>query len=128
MGPIPTIFIDVHPVFRQIATRVLERYFADTITLVAEGDHWPLAIPSAAHPQVVLLGLGAEGLVDPQCLAAIRTAIPGVVLVVLGLLDDPPYRAASLAAGADAFISKSEIGTWLIPVIRQLTAHVPEHA
>jgi len=121
MLQIPIIFIDANTFFRRLIVRVLEQHFAETVVLVSEASSWPLAAPPGRSPRVVLLGLGAEGLADPQLLAAIHRVLPHIPIVVLGHLDDMAYREAALAAGADAFISKDEIGADLVPVLRRLT-------
>lgn len=119
---IPVIFIDPNTSFRRLIVRVLEQHFADTIALVSEASSWPLAAPLEVTPRAVLLGLGGEGLADPQLLAAIQLVLPCIPIVVLGHLDDAAYREAAIAAGAAAFISKDEIDADLVPVLRQLTA------
>lgn len=121
MGQIPVIFIDANTTFRRLIVRVLEQHFADMIAFVSDADSWSLARSSVVAPRAVLLGLGAEGLVDPQLLATIHIALPYVPIIVLGHLDDAAYRDAALAAGAAAFISKDDLGVELIPVLRRLT-------
>jgi len=121
MARIPIVFIDANSFFRRLIIRVLERHFADAVALVSDGDSWPLTAPPNVAPRAVLLGLGAEGLADPQLLKAIRGVLPYTPIVVLGHLDDTAYREAALAAGAAAFISKDEIGADLIPVLRRVT-------
>lgn len=125
MSPIPIIFIDANITFRQLAVRVFERHFAADIALLADADSWPLLVVPATAPLAVLLGLGSDGLVDSQLLGAIYATLPGVSVIVLGHLDDPPYRTAACRAGAAAFISKAEIGDQLIPTLRRLAASPP---
>jgi DNA-binding NarL/FixJ family response regulator len=126
MHPIPIIFIDANTTFRQLAIRVFERHFAAEIVFVGEADQWPPSAALSGSVQAVLLGLGAEGLVDPRILVAIQAAMPGIPVIVLGHLDEPPYATAALSAGAAAFISKDEIGDKLIPTLRRLSAAAAE--
>lgn len=120
MSSIPVLFIDASTAFRHLVARVLERHFAADITLVAEGDTWPLDELPAIRPQAVLLGLGAAGLVELHLLSSIQSALPDVPVIVLGHLDDPAYCAAALAAGAAAFVSKDALGVELIPALHRL--------
>lgn len=122
MIQIPIIFIDANTVFRRLITHVFERYFTDAIALVSDAASWPLTTLPTITPQAVLLGLGAEGLADPQVLSAIQIVLPCIPIVVLGHLDDVAYRDAAISAGAAAFVSKEEIGANLIPVLRRLTS------
>ncbi len=41
-------------------------------------------------------------------------------IVILTLYDNAEYRAAALAAGADGYVTKSEFGTTLLPLIHTL--------
>jgi DNA-binding NarL/FixJ family response regulator len=52
----------------------------------------------------------------------LRTRLPDAILVALTLLDPDLYQAATLAAGADAFVSKMRLERDLIPTIRRLAA------
>lgn len=121
MHPIPVIFIDANTTFRQLAIRVFERHFAAEVAFVGDAERWPPEAAPTGGARAVLLGLGAEGLIDPQLLAVIHAALPGIPVIVLGHLDDPPYATAALSAGAAAFISKDEIGDKLIPTLQRLS-------
>lgn len=119
MLPIRIIFVEPHAVFRRLASRALERHFADDLALLAEGPGWPLASPPPEGVEAVLVG--ADGLVDRALLDAIAAALPGTPIVVLGHLHDEAYSAAALAAGAAAFVAKLAVDTELVPTLRLLT-------
>ena len=123
VSPIPVIFIDTSDSFRRLVARLLERHFAADIVLAGDYSGWPVtgARPNPS-PQAVLLGLGSNGLVDPQLLATLRHELPEAPVVVLGHLDDAPYREAALAAGAAAFVAKDTLDTTLVPTLRQVVA------
>lgn len=120
MCQIPVLFVDASPPFRRLVVRLLERYFATEIILVAESGHWPPPQMLPIQPQAVLLGLGGAGLTDPQLIASIHDLLPGVPVIVLGHLKEPAYRQAALAAGAAGFVAKEALSTELIPLLRQL--------
>lgn len=123
MPPISVCFLDANRTFRQLVVQVLKEHFSADITLLGTGDTWPLPSAPSVVPEVLLLGLGAEGLVNPQLIATLQTALPKVPIIVLGHLDDTAYRVAALTAGAAAFVSKETLGVELIPVLRRLTSN-----
>jgi len=122
MPPILIYFLDANRTFRQIVVRVLRQAFSAEITLLGAGDTWPIPVCSSSVPDVVLIGIGAEGLVNPQLLTSIHVALPGVPILVLGHLDDAVYRVAALKAGASAFLSKDSLAVNLVPTLRQITS------
>lgn len=69
-------------------------------------------------PQIVLLDLTHAGLPGLEMITRLRTAAPGVQIIVLSLLDIAPVRRAAFAAGAAAFVSKANSKTDLMATIR----------
>ncbi len=57
-------------------------------------------------PDMVLLGWGLPGLAKADLLSALRGVCPD--LCVIALSGRPEVRRATLAAGADAFVSKCD--------------------
>jgi DNA-binding NarL/FixJ family response regulator len=92
------------------------------LKVVGEAADWPTALAQApaTHPDMVVVdwNLVAEGSstdlssslegASGQALAELRVACPAVVVIVLISHLDARQQAA-LSAGADAFISKSEM-------------------
>ncbi len=76
-----------------------------------------LAAVQRANPDLVLLDWELPGLAAPM-LPALRRARPG--LLVLALSGRPEARAAALAAGADAFVSKGDPPECLLDALRGL--------
>ncbi|MEI8308296.1 MAG: hypothetical protein WCF99_14650 [Chloroflexales bacterium] len=120
MPPILIYFLDANRAFRKIVVQVLHHAFSADITLLGAGETWPIPVCSSAAPDVVLIGIGAEGLVNPQLLTSIHAELPGVPILVLGHLDDAVYRVAAMKAGASAFLSKDSLAADLVPTLRQI--------
>jgi DNA-binding NarL/FixJ family response regulator len=74
-----------------------------------------LAQVEALYPDLVLLSWELPGLVAVGSLPALRRACPGIRIVALS--GRPEARQAALAAGADAFVSKSEPPEQLLAAI-----------
>jgi DNA-binding NarL/FixJ family response regulator len=60
----------------------------------------------ATLPDLVLLGWELPGLADSDCLPTLRRICPGLFVVALSCRPD--MRRSALAAGADAFASKTD--------------------
>ena len=76
-----------------------------------------LAQTEATHPDLVLLGWELPGLAAVGWLSALREIHPD--LYVIALSGRPGARRAALAAGADAFISKTDPPERLLAAIEQ---------
>ncbi len=69
----------------------------------------------ACCAELVLVDWGLPGLENAALIEALREACPGVGLIVLS--GHPEVRQAALAAGADAFVNKTESPVYLLSVI-----------
>ncbi len=124
MTAIPVLLVDDSAAFRRLATRFLEERSAGEVTVVgtAAGSVEALAEAARLRPQIVLIDVsmpgGPSGL---ETLSDLRRILPDAGIVVLTVLDGPDYREASLAAGADEFVSKSQMYQDLLPAIRHVT-------
>jgi DNA-binding NarL/FixJ family response regulator len=63
-----------------------------------------------------------------QLLPQLRRTFPGAILIAMSLINPEECRDDTLAAGADAFVSKARIERDLIPAIRRLAAREPDPA
>jgi len=74
-----------------------------------------LALAKEACPELVLLGWEWPGLRAVDLLPALREVCPD--LFVIALSGRPEARRAALAAGADAFVSKTDLPERLLAAI-----------
>jgi DNA-binding NarL/FixJ family response regulator len=79
--------------------------------------HSALAQAEATQPDLVLLAWELPGLASLDLPRALRKVCPRAVIIVLS--GHPEERAASLQAGADAFVSKIDPPTRLLAAIHQ---------
>ncbi|MBI3244298.1 MAG: response regulator transcription factor [Chloroflexi bacterium] len=120
MKPIRTLLVDD------------SREFLESIKQFLVGQHWleivgeahsggeALALVAALRPDLALIDLrmpGLNGLEAARCLKA-RPNSPRIIITTL--YDNPEYRAAALAACADGFIAKSELGAQLLTLVERL--------
>ena len=74
------------------------------------------------HPDLVLMDLTMPGMNGIEATHRIKKERGAPRVVILTLHDNSEYRAAAAAARADGFITKSEFGTKLLPLIESLFA------
>jgi DNA-binding NarL/FixJ family response regulator len=77
-----------------------------------------LAKTEAVSPDLVLLHWRMNGFVAADVLPELRAVCPGLHVIVLSAR--PEARAAALAAGADAFVSKVDPPERLLAAIRSI--------
>lgn len=90
------------------------------VQVVGESDSVPGAIAGALKQDVdtLLLDLQLIGGSGFDVLAAIRPQRPDMRVIVLSNFSTPQYRQASLAAGADVFLDKSQEFTRIPEILR----------
>lgn len=72
----------------------------------------------AARPDLLLLDWSALGSRPSEMLPAVRARYPHLLVIVMS--GQPEVRRAALAAGADAFISKTDPPDQLLAVLKEV--------
>jgi len=72
------------------------------------------------QPDVILLDLVMPGISGLEAIPGFREVVPEAAIVVLTMYDSESYRQAALEAGAQEFVSKSEMVGELLPAIRRV--------
>lgn len=72
------------------------------------------------QPDLVLMDLAMPGMNGIEATRWLKARAVSCKVVILTLHDHTEYREAAKAAGADGFISKSEIATQIRPLIQAL--------
>ena len=85
---------------------LLERQPGAQVVGEAANAETLLSQVSTACPDLVLLNWGLPGMAADELPPALREACPDLAVIVLS--GQPEARRAALAAGADAFVSKTD--------------------
>lgn len=86
----------------------------------ASGAWRGLAKAPGLSPHVILLDAVMPGLFGLEAIPYFRTTIPAASIVIMTILDKVFFLAASMAAGADGFVAKSDLHTDLALTIRKV--------
>jgi DNA-binding NarL/FixJ family response regulator len=122
MGPLSLLLVDDCDLFLRDASLFLQEHHGKEITIVGTTRNTKdaLRLVEALEPRVVILDLMLPGLGGLGTVLELRHRKTKASIIVLTRLAASPYRHAALAAGADAFISKTNWVSDLIPAIHHV--------
>ncbi len=113
------LLLDEKDSFLRAATDFLQREDELIVVGTTEREAEALVQVQNLQPRVVVLDPSLPGIGGLEILRRWRSLLPDVRIIVLTLLDSSTYRLASLAAGADEFVSKATMVTDLLPALRR---------
>jgi two-component system, NarL family, response regulator len=118
------LLVDDNPTFLRILTRFLAGQREEDVRVVGAvvGGREAVAQAERLQPDVILLDLEMPDVPGLDLLPRLRATVPDARLIALTLLDPASVQAAALAAGADAFVSKTSLEYDLLPAIQ---GHAP---
>jgi DNA-binding NarL/FixJ family response regulator len=128
--PLSVLLIDDNRSFLRILTAFLSEHGEGALRVVGSviAGREAIAQAETLQPDVVLVDLQMPLRSGLALLPHLRARLPDAILVALTLLDPDVYQAATLAAGADAFVDKMRLEHDLIPTIRRLALRGPRRA
>jgi CheY-like chemotaxis protein len=113
----PTLILaEDHLEFADYFVGILKDHF-NIVSIVADGDIL-VEIVNQRRPDAIVSDVGLKGLNGIAATIKIREHHPDVPIVLMTASPDPDLRIAGLAAGASAFLSKSETARKLVAVLR----------
>lgn len=122
MSPIRIFLVDDNLAFLESATRFLRG--DDRIKVVGQVLSGREALEQVVQlcPDLVLMDLTMPVMNGLEATRLIKAQPNAPRVVILTLSDSYEYRSAAADAGADGFVTKSEFGTALLPLINSLFA------
>ena len=119
LNPIRILLVDDNPHFLEAARVFLHVHEARAVVETATNAEE--AIEKSRHLEfdVILLDLNLDDRFGLDLIPHFREHLPHVKIIVLSIMSGAAYRAASLQAGADAFVDKITMNRTLVPTILQ---------
>ena len=119
---VKTLLVDDNAAFLATTGRFLTLQAFD---IIGEAHTGPDAIrlAEAREPDLVLLDLEMSGLDGLDALRTIKALPNPPRVIIVTLHDQDEYRTAAQELGADGFVTKREITTALMPLVRRLFGH-----
>jgi two-component system response regulator DesR len=91
----------------------------EVVSEVGRGDE-VIAAAKSARPDVALLDVEMPGLDGIEAAAALRTAVPGVRVLMVTTFGRPGYLRRAMEAGAAGFVVKDTPATQLADAVRRV--------
>ena len=120
MKRIRTLLVDDSRQFIESAKQFLGGHQWFEIVGEAYSGREALARVAELRPDLALMDLRMPGLNGLEAARQIKARPDAPRIIITTLYDHPEYRAAALAAHADGFIAKSELGTLLLAMVEHL--------
>jgi DNA-binding NarL/FixJ family response regulator len=117
---IRVVLADDHEMFRKGIRRLLED--SGEVTVVGEagsGDE-ALALLEATAADVLVLDISMPGPGVMEVLRRLRSARPGLRVVILSVYDEEQYAVRALRAGASAYLTKERSPEELVEAVRRV--------
>ena len=114
---IRVLLIDDNPVFLQTATGFLERHGRAFALQTSGSVEAALSRAAEFNPGVIVFDPSGSGSAGLDIVSGLRRDFPGARVIAMALVDSMTYHHACLAAGADGFVSKSDLVSGLLPAI-----------
>jgi len=120
---IRVLVVDDHPVVRQGLSHLLSQAGMEVVGEAASGEEG-MALTRELAPDVVLWDLAMPG-GGLSAIGKLKTAVPGVRVLVLTALDDPLLSREVARAGADGFLGKTCTPEELAQAVRVCAQGIP---
>lgn len=114
------LIIDDHESFLNAAAAMLKRLPGIQTVTQAVGGRRGLELAAELNPDCVLVDFAMPEVDGITVTRKLKAGTNPPKVVVMSFHSDPEYRDMALAAGADAFIPKTELHTGLVPLLTRL--------
>ncbi|HWX23732.1 MAG TPA: response regulator transcription factor [Vicinamibacteria bacterium] len=116
--PMTVMIVDDDKVFRRLLSRLLGK----TVTLVGEAADGAeaVALCREKHPELVVMDLSMPTLDGLEATQQIKAESPDTKVILLTSHDEEAYLAATGKSGADILLSKRDVRSQILSVIRSL--------
>ena len=114
------LLVDDNLSFLESAANFLLTFPEISVVGKAQSGEEAIGLVQKRDPDLVLLDLAMPGMSGLETLRRFKELRHPPFVIIVTLHDDLEYRASAQDAGADGFISKSQIGDRLMPLIQKL--------
>lgn len=120
MLPVRILLVDDSLAFLESASRFLGgNEYIEIVGRVLSGRE-AIEQVTQLRPDLVLMDLAMPGMNGLEATSLIKAQPNAPFIIILTLNDNYEYRAAATAVGADGFVTKSDFGVALLPLINSL--------
>ena len=122
MKPIRVLLVDDNRLFVDSVERYLNSVSdPESVTVgKAASAEEAMILVGELHPDLVLMDISMAGMGGLDAIRVIKKNSKLICVVIITVHEEEAYRAAAEAAGADGFLTKSELADRLPPILRAL--------
>jgi DNA-binding NarL/FixJ family response regulator len=120
MSSIRVLLVDDNSKFIAAAGHFLATIPRVVVVGCAHSGHESLAQVAQLQPDLVFMDVAMPDMNGLEATRQIKTQPGAPRVIILTMHNSPEYRAAAEMVGADGFITKSEFGTQLLPLLYSL--------
>jgi two-component system invasion response regulator UvrY len=124
MSKTTILVVDDHAATRTAVVSLLEMTLRECNLLTADSAEQALSLCVSKSPALVIMDIALPGMDGFEAVRQLKRMRPQVHVVMYSASDVSVYREESVAAGADAFVSKGRASSQLVPVILRLLPSV----
>lgn len=118
LSPTTLLLVDDNPVFLGLLIAFFERSgMANLAIRTARSAEEGMALAREIHPDLVTVDLTLAGTSGVEAIGQLRAILPSAAIVALTEHEEEVFRTASLAAGADDFVPKSDLVRRVLPAL-----------
>ncbi len=114
------LLVDDHPLLLRILNRLLAEISEIEIVAQARDGLEAMSLAVLHQPDLVVTNLALPGLGGLELTRRLAAEARAPRIVLMSFHDEPEYREAADAVGADGFVLKQDLGTKLVPLIHSL--------
>jgi DNA-binding NarL/FixJ family response regulator len=114
--------VDDHPLFRHGLRRVIEAEPDMAVCGEADDAARTLAALDACAPDVAVVDLSLAGRSGLDLVRELKSARPGMPVLMLSMFDEALYAERALRAGASGYVMKQQAAEEVIGAIRRVVA------
>jgi len=116
------LLVDDHPQYLERARRLLEQQAGVDVVGIALSGEEAIVLAADLRPDLVLLDYQMPGLNGIETTRRLKSQDPSLPVVIVTAHDDEAYRIAARDAGADGWVSKTDIADELGGILSRLAS------
>ncbi len=114
------LIVEDHHGVRKSLREWLELSFPQCQLWEAASGEEAIVLARATSPGLVIMDIGLGGMSGLEATEIIKKSLPATRVVMLSVYDDDDYRIHAAAAGASGYVTKRNVKTELLPIIRRV--------
>jgi DNA-binding NarL/FixJ family response regulator len=122
MNPTRILLVDDHPQYLERARRLLEQQAGVDVVGIALSGEEAIVLAADLRPDLVLLDYQMPGLNGIETTRRLKARDPNLPVVIVTAHDDEAYRIAARDAGADGWVTKTEIADELGGILSRISS------